>query len=185
MKSKILVLSMLGAMALSGCSAFKSQTPVEVYLDDISEIYNLPADPGEEGLATLAGIDSNANGVRDEVEREIYLLVDVARQLDYYPDLASYEMEMARKLEAILVAENPVHANGEALKSIRALQKYVSDTNGLLRTEEVEVPAISLMHEKEVMYIANIIRGLVYNTPERQKRLEVQLYRVRTLLSGQ
>src|SRR5674476_1488495 len=31
----------------------------------------LPPDPGEAGKATLAGIDSNNNGVRDDLEREI------------------------------------------------------------------------------------------------------------------
>jgi hypothetical protein len=30
---------------------------------------NLPADPGEAGEATLAGIDTNENGVRDDLER--------------------------------------------------------------------------------------------------------------------
>jgi hypothetical protein len=34
----------------------------------------LPPDPGDAGDATLAGIDSNDNGVRDDVERAIYRL---------------------------------------------------------------------------------------------------------------
>lgn len=185
MKNKLLIISILGTLALSGCSAFNNQTPVEDYFDDITDVYNLPEAPGVEGDATLEGIDINKNGVRDDVEREIYLLVDVARQYDYYPDLASFEMGMARKLEAILVSNNPIQSNQEALKSIRALQKYVADTNVLLRSEETKVPSISLIHEKEVMYIANIIRGLVYNTPERQARLERQVYKVKMLLSGQ
>ena len=32
----------------------------------------LPPDPGAAGMATIRGIDSNGNGVRDDVEREIY-----------------------------------------------------------------------------------------------------------------
>ena len=32
----------------------------------------LPPDPGVDGLATVEGIDTNTNGVRDDVERAIY-----------------------------------------------------------------------------------------------------------------
>ena len=184
MKNKLIIISMMGLLNLFGCSVIHNKTPVETYFDEITDIYDLPDEPGEEGLTTLVGVDSNENGVRDDVEREIYLLIDVARQYDYYPDLASFELALARKLEVILVSENPIVSNQEALMSIRGLQKYVSDTNTILRAEEKLVPPISLIHEKEVMYIANIIRGLVYNTPERQKRLENQMYRVKIMLSG-
>jgi hypothetical protein len=41
--------------------------------DDIYKQYpDLPPDPGEAGKATLEGIDSNKNGVRDDVEIAIY-----------------------------------------------------------------------------------------------------------------
>lgn len=50
-------------------------TMVPIDLDDVFVVIpvekNLPRDPGSAGDATLAGIDSNGNGLRDEVEREI------------------------------------------------------------------------------------------------------------------
>ncbi|MDR2034911.1 MAG: hypothetical protein LBP89_09875, partial [Helicobacteraceae bacterium] len=39
---------------------------------NVQTAYNLPPDPGEAGKAALEGIDSNNNGVRDDVEIAIY-----------------------------------------------------------------------------------------------------------------
>lgn len=51
---------------------------VQEYLDSLpdndmnSPEYELPADPGEQGKEELLGIDSNDNGIRDDVEIYIY-----------------------------------------------------------------------------------------------------------------
>ena len=39
-------------------------------------INGLPADPGEEGKKTILGIDSNSNGIRDDIEIELYYLYE-------------------------------------------------------------------------------------------------------------
>ena len=63
----IFILSLL----LSGCwDSDTKQTPTgEV---EIIDGHTLPPDPGEAGKETLLGIDSNNDGVRDDVERWIY-----------------------------------------------------------------------------------------------------------------
>lgn len=53
--------------------------PVELTFSPIA----LPPDPGEAGKATLAGIDSNNNGVRDDVER--WIVLSFANELEKPP----------------------------------------------------------------------------------------------------
>ena len=53
--------------------------------------FNLPPDPGEAGDATLEGVDINSNGIRDDIERWIYLTYPDSEKLrmaliqEYYP----------------------------------------------------------------------------------------------------
>lgn len=54
----------------NGNSATATQT---VTVNDTSVLANLPPDPGSAGEATLAGIDSDNDGVRDDVQRWIAL----------------------------------------------------------------------------------------------------------------
>ncbi|MBE0574506.1 MAG: hypothetical protein IH613_01285 [Desulfuromonadales bacterium] len=54
-------------------------------------IFNLPPDPGPDGDATLEGVDVNGNGIRDDIERWIYLTFPESEKLrraliqEYYP----------------------------------------------------------------------------------------------------
>ena len=54
-------------------------------------IFQLPPDPGPAGDATLEGVDSNGNGIRDDIERWIYLTYPDSEKLrraliqEYYP----------------------------------------------------------------------------------------------------
>ncbi|MDR0664002.1 MAG: hypothetical protein LBF86_00550 [Helicobacteraceae bacterium] len=59
-KPPITALVALAALIISGCNSSSLKR------------YNLPPDPGEAGKATLEGIDSNNNGVRDDIEIAIY-----------------------------------------------------------------------------------------------------------------
>ncbi len=53
--------------------------------------FQLPPDPGPDGDATLEGVDVNDNGIRDDIERWIYLTYPESEKLrralfqDYYP----------------------------------------------------------------------------------------------------
>jgi hypothetical protein len=181
MKNNLIILTVLCMLTVSGCSITK--TPVEEYLDKIAVTYNLPPDPGVAGDVGLSGVDVNENGVRDEVEREIYLLIDVARQNDYYPDLAFYELNVAKSLSLLLTSEKLITAHSDVLLSIRSLQSYVSSTNKIFSSDKIEVPSISKLTEKDVMKIADSIRNLVYNTEERQNALVKKLRQVKLFLN--
>ena len=50
----------------------------------------LPPDPGPAGLATLARIDSNNNGVRDDVARYIALTYPASTEADTRSALTQY-----------------------------------------------------------------------------------------------
>jgi hypothetical protein len=62
---------------------------------NVQSAYNLPPDPGEAGKATLEGIDSNGNGVRDDVEIAIYNYAPRPDQERYRAAL----MQLAKYLE--------------------------------------------------------------------------------------
>ncbi len=53
--------------------------------------FQLPPDPGSEGDATLEGVDVNGNGIRDDIERWIYLTYPNSEKMrraliqEYYP----------------------------------------------------------------------------------------------------
>jgi hypothetical protein len=62
---------------LAGCGhsssdsgSLSSQNTTDIQNEDTqNESSSLPPDPGEAGLAILAGIDSDEDGVRDDVQR--------------------------------------------------------------------------------------------------------------------
>lgn len=43
--------------------------------------YNLPPDPGDAGKASLAGIDSDGDGIRDDIQRYIFLTYPDSRKI--------------------------------------------------------------------------------------------------------
>ena len=57
---------------LAGCSQSDESSTNNTGETVVIDGYILPSDPGEAGKATLLGIDSNDNGVRDDVEIYIY-----------------------------------------------------------------------------------------------------------------
>lgn len=73
----------------------------------------LPPDPGPAGLATLAGIDSNTNGVRDDLERYIAMTYPAASDADTRAALTQYT-KVAQG--AILDANDPVASEPHAQK---------------------------------------------------------------------
>jgi hypothetical protein len=109
----------------------------------------LPPDPGEAGKATLAGIDSNNDGVRDDLEREIVYM---------YPQ----NNEVRRVLRAMVKKE----------------QDVVTTTGDHEHFKELEVSSLRLWNcynnlafgRSERDYSkANFLISLVRNTPERLK----------------
>ena len=79
-------------LLLLGCQDNDQDRSVSVKKDvNITEVplvihgHTLPPDPGEEGKKTLLGIDVNNNGVRDDVERWIYMTYDTYIPCHYEP----------------------------------------------------------------------------------------------------
>ena len=71
---------------------------------------SVPPDPGATAKASLAGVDTNGNGVRDEVEREI------AAYLGSAPAKHAAALGFARKLQMPLAA--PISTSADALASV-------------------------------------------------------------------
>lgn len=72
------LLLIAGACGITGCSSGGGDgAPATAVTDtdsgDTVDDSGLPPDPGETGKATLAGIDSDGDGVRDDVQRYIAL----------------------------------------------------------------------------------------------------------------
>jgi hypothetical protein len=62
----------LACLVLSGCSGGGSATAAPAAINPATTVINgvvVPPDPGTQARASLVGVDTNTNGVRDEVER--------------------------------------------------------------------------------------------------------------------
>ena len=67
------VIGWLAMWTTSQAQDNSATTTGQVAANDASFLANLPPDPGEAGKATLEGIDSDGDGVRDDVQRWIAL----------------------------------------------------------------------------------------------------------------
>jgi hypothetical protein len=79
----------------------KAQAAFSVKTFNIQTAYNLPPDPGSEGKKTLEGIDSNNNGIRDDVEIAIY---NYAPREDQ-KELRQAMFQKAKSVESIVKAD--------------------------------------------------------------------------------
>lgn len=88
-----------------------------VTVNDASVLANLPPDPGPAGEATLAGIDSDNDGVRDDVQRWIAI---------HYPNSQMTRAALIQDTKAmqriLLDAADPVKSYSDALEDNRAMQ---------------------------------------------------------------
>jgi hypothetical protein len=80
-----------------------------ITIDAQSSNNGLPPDPGSNGLLTVVGIDSNSNGVRDDVERHIVLTLGLtgAEAKSAFELAAAQQsaVQVATKQAAMLVSE--------------------------------------------------------------------------------
>jgi hypothetical protein len=90
-----------GAVQLrSGGSTLASPLTVAVIVAT-GAVGLLPPDPGAAGMATVAGVDSNNNGLRDDIERYIWLTYPGSQK----KRLGLNQVAMARQ-EALIAASN-------------------------------------------------------------------------------
>lgn len=109
---------------------------------------NLPPDPGENGKLTLEGIDSDADGVRDDVQRYITLT---------YPD----SIEVQRALRQ--------HAKAVQAFMIQADSKEQALNNATKMDRAIEcIFAVSLNDDHAIKAIRNL-RSVIVNTEKRTR----------------
>jgi len=87
------------------------ETTASIIVYKVIDGHRLPQDPGEAGKQTLVGIDINNNGVRDDVERGIYL--HYKRPIDQ-----AFVMQDMKALQEIFVDENRIQ-NAVQLEKIQ------------------------------------------------------------------
>jgi hypothetical protein len=93
--------------------------------DDIYKQYpDLPPDPGSAGKATLEGIDSNKNGVRDDVEIAIYNYAPKPEQKELRQALA----QMSKGLQASILAGS----KNSVSESLKVQQETAKDVDCLI-----------------------------------------------------
>lgn len=107
----------------------------------------VPPDPGSAAKSTLAGVDTNFNGVRDEVEREL------AAYFGKVPAAHTAALEFARKLQAPL--SNPITTSEDATTSVTA------------ELIAFECFAAAFYNREKALDAANVIAARSYNTKKR------------------
>ncbi|UXY15498.1 hypothetical protein N8I74_00335 [Chitiniphilus purpureus] len=112
----------------------------------------VPPDPGAEGRRTLAGIDSDNDGVRDDVQRFL------AKEVGQHPARFRYAMEMARitQQEILAASEN----NKEKVRSLFSQWIVAHDCYFRTYKDSVELYSWRLNFSKK-------LTALHSNTPER------------------
>ncbi len=150
MKLKIPFLTVFGALILvvgtcsiTGCSSSNGDgAPSSAVTDDSG----LPPDPGEAGKATLVGIDSDDDGVRDDVQRYIALT---------YPD--------SEKTRAALT-QYTVNVQG-ALINADDKEKSMQHAEGSERAGACLWYVLGSLDER--IKVRNSLKSVILNTDER------------------
>jgi len=113
---------------------YKAKKKLKVQKALIIDGYRLPADPGEEGKETIKGIDANKNGVRDDVERAIYLTYKRPIERAY---MMQDSLEMAEYIERPLESavsesfQRQLFLNSACASYLEFILKI--DKNGILK----------------------------------------------------
>lgn len=108
--------------------------------------FNLPPDPGEAGDATLEGVDANANGIRDDIERWIYLT---------YP--RSEKLRMALIQEYYTIQNMIIHGHQQNRDAV------YDDMDAMMRAGE----CMNYVHPERAYKISEELEARIVNTSER------------------
>ena len=137
-------------LSLSGCWNTDTEH-VSTAEIEIIDGHTLPPDPGEAGKETLLGIDSNNDGVRDDVERWIYKTYN-------HPIERAIFMQNARAYQKVIMEPNRAHETTKYLNDALSCEFYwtynANDQNETFGLDEYR----SLEDE---------INGIQFNTAER------------------
>ena len=134
--------------------------PVELTFSTIP----LPADPGEAGKATLAGIDADRDGVRDDMQRQIVFL---------FPDSEKKRaglMEETRRNQTFLLGNYPAGETGklQSWTNFVAVGKSQTCSNLLFG---VGIDSTSTYEQLEAVHtLRRNFAALFQNTPDRARK---------------
>lgn len=92
----LLIAIIVGTLVFGAGSYFVVQETKNSPQNDSQELPGLPPDPGEAGKATLEGVDSDGDGVRDDIER--YIAFNHADSERIRKALTSYSLGMQAAL---------------------------------------------------------------------------------------
>jgi len=70
----------------------------EVRMSALDAKYHLPADPGEAGKATVSGVDSDNDGIRDDIQRKVYYWFADNEISQEYPKIIPIMLDFSRSL---------------------------------------------------------------------------------------
>ena len=108
--------------------------------------FQLPPDPGPAGEATLEGVDVNGNGIRDDIERWIYLT---------YPD--SETLRRALIQEYYPMQNMIIHGHQQDRDSV------YNDMDAMQRSSE----CLFYVHPDNPHKISEVLESLIINTDDR------------------
>jgi len=145
----------------AGNTATATQT---VTVNDTSIFANLPPDPGPAGKATLAGIDSDNDGVRDDVQRWIVF---------NFPNSAKTRAALRQLAQDyqrfILGAANPtqIYDAARLMDNTQSCLEYIGDgytLGGLLKAQMLNTHARSKAFLQANRHLSGrMYKGLPYN----------------------
>lgn len=128
---------------------------------------NLPPDPGEAGEATLAGIDSDGDGVRDDIQRHIAL---------GYPDSARLRAALVQQARAIqemvLWAEDGAPSESKTAmalaRSIDCLAYVAGPYDGKKMSDKLQAAMLNTRERSQAYATLNVkLGGKTFERPSR------------------
>jgi hypothetical protein len=108
---------------------------------------------GDQGLPpaltkNAKNLDTNENSVRDDIEREIYLLNQTLDREKFYPGLYEMQITLAKALsKRTNIAKMETVAINQA---ISALFEYIDTVNEKMRNDGVKVPPESVVYRRDI-----------------------------------
>jgi hypothetical protein len=127
---------------------------------NIAYAENLPPDPGEAGKVTLAGIDSDNDGVRDDVQRWIALM---------YPNSQKTREALTQDTKAmqkiLFDAVDPVKSHKNAIQENRAIEclAYIRYDFAHILSEHKAIVLNTNLRSKTWLQADKHLSGSVFN----------------------
>jgi len=125
--------------------------------------YTLPPEPDPKvNNSTLLGVDSNNNGVRDDVERLI--IIEEAKNTNFPKTHTAISMQYAKAWQKMI--ENPTIESREYLEKASACQEYFTNKH----TENLSFNEYRSWIKTHPSILSTKLENTIFNTKERIKQ---------------